>query len=85
MKKEFTIENATEEENQGTQTSAEDNQDEIDPEHIEYLQNQFQDDVVDAIFENIVDYIKEHAVPLCEFMTRDDVEVIIDELQSCES
>jgi hypothetical protein len=54
-------------------------------EHIEFLQNQFQEDTVNYIFENIVDYIRENALYICEFMTRDDIEVIIDELQSCES
>jgi hypothetical protein len=58
--------------------------DEVDPEHLEYLQNQFQD-LVNDIFEQIVDYVKITSLPICEFMTRDDVEVIIDELQSCES
>ena len=86
MNKDFISEdhNTNEEENQSFD-SENANQNEIDPEHIEFLQNQFQDEIVESIFESIVEYIHETAIPMCEFMTKDDVEVIIDELQSCQS
>jgi hypothetical protein len=54
--------------------------DTIDPEYIAYLQNSFQDKVVDDIFVNIVSYVGKTAIPICEYLTRDDIEVIIQEL-----
>jgi hypothetical protein len=87
MNKDFISEehNSNDEENQSGFDSENENQHEMDPEHIEFLQNQFQDEIVDGIFENIVEYIRETAIPLCEFMSKDDIEVIIDELQSCQA
>lgn len=80
------IDNTTTSDEDDIYNSAEDEEtDDTDPEHLQYLQDQFQDDLVNEIFENIVDYIRDSALPLCEFMTTDDVEVVIDELQSCES
>jgi len=79
------IDNITASDEDDVYSSAEDVEtDETDPEHLQYLQEQFQDDLVNEIFENIVDYVRNNALPLCEFMTPDDVEVVIDELQSCE-
>ena len=77
--------NTNEEENQSGLDSENENQNEMDPVHIEFLQNQFQDEIVESIFESIVEYVRETAIPLCEFMTKDDVEVIIDELHSCQA
>lgn len=57
---------------------------EVDPDYEKYLQKSFQDEVVETIFYNITDYVKEHAVNLCEYMTRDDIEVIIEELSGLE-
>lgn len=86
MNKDFISEdnNSNEEESHAGLESEDENQNEMDPEHIEFLQNQFQDEIIESIFENIVEYVRETAVPLCEFMSKDDVEVIIDDLQSCE-
>ena len=49
----------------------------IDSEIEEYLQNDFQDDLVNKIFEDIKNYINDQAVPLCEYLTHDDIEEII--------
>ena len=49
----------------------------IDSEVEEYLQNDFQDDLVNKIFEDIKNYIDDQAVPLCEYLTHDDIEEII--------
>ena len=56
--------------------------DEVDSDHEEYIQNCFQDDIVEIIFNNIVSYIDNQAIPLCEFLTRDDVEDIITTLST---
>jgi hypothetical protein len=54
----------------------------IDPDYEEYLQDSFQDDIVENIFQNIVSYIDSQAIPICEFLTRDDIEDMIDDLQT---
>jgi len=53
---------------------------EIDPAYEQFLQNEFQDEVVDTIFYQIADYIKNQAIPLCEHLTREDIEIIIENL-----
>ena len=53
---------------------------EVDPEYEKYIQNEFQDEVVDTIFYQIADYIKNQAIPICEHLTREDIEVIIENL-----
>jgi hypothetical protein len=62
--------------------STESNEDEyeIDPAYEQFLQNEFQDEVVDTIFYQIADYIKNQAIPLCEHLTREDIEIIIENL-----
>lgn len=52
----------------------------IDPEHLIFKQNSFQDEIVDNIFNNIITYIRETAAPICEYLTREDVELIISEI-----
>jgi hypothetical protein len=79
MKKEFSSENRSDDDN--TEDEIDDNlEDEIDPDYLKYIQNDFQDTIIDEIFYEIAEYIRENAIPLCEFMTRDDIEVLIDSL-----
>ena len=66
-------------ENENEEHDSADEKDDVDPEFLEYLQTSFQDEVVENIFTNIIEYIKTTAVPICEFLTKDDVEVIIQE------
>jgi hypothetical protein len=49
-------------------------------EHEEYLQEDFQDIIVRDIFEEIVDYVRTYALPLCEVLTMEDVEDIINQI-----
>lgn len=44
----------------------------------QYLQDEFQDALVSEIFEDMVNYMREQAVPICEFFERDDVELVIE-------
>lgn len=80
MKKEFSTDTLQQDDPNFEVRHEEKLEDEIDPEYEKYKQNSFQDEVVDIIFEDILQYIKTNALPICEFMTKDDVEVIIDEL-----
>ena len=50
----------------------------IDPQYEEYLQNDFQDAIITDIFSQMVQYIKNQALPICEYITIDDVEYIIE-------
>ena len=52
----------------------------LDPRYVNYLQNSMQDEIIDNIFCGIANYVCENALHLCEFMTKDDVEVVIQEL-----
>lgn len=54
--------------------------DDLDPEYVEYLQNSFQDEIVNDLFEKIKIYVKDNAIPICEYLEREDVEIIIQEL-----
>ena len=54
--------------------------DSIDPDYISYLQTSFQDKVVEDLFEDIVSYIKWTGIPMCEYLTREDIEIIIQDL-----
>lgn len=54
------------------------NLDETASDHEQYLQDCFQDELVDDIFNDIEDYIRDQAIPICEYLTRDSVEEIID-------
>ena len=51
----------------------------IDDEYEQYLQNDFQDALVSEIFNDMVSYIGDQAIPICEFFEIDDVELLIDE------
>ena len=53
---------------------------EIDPAYLEYLQNSFQDEIVCHLFNNIREYVKNCAIPICEYLTQEDIEIIIQEL-----
>ena len=53
---------------------------EIDPAYEQFLQNEFQDEVIDTIFYQIADYVKSQAIPICEHLTREDIEIIIENL-----
>lgn len=52
----------------------------IDPEYLEYLQNSFQDEIVCHLFDKIREYVNNCAIPICEYLTREDIEIIIQEL-----
>lgn len=52
--------------------------DETASDHELYLQNCFQDELVNDIFDDIEDYIRTQAIPICEYLTRDSVEEMID-------
>ena len=52
----------------------------VDPHYENYLQNDFQDTVVENIFTGMAEYVDTMAVSLCEYITRDDIEDIIDTL-----
>uniref|UniRef100_A0A6C0KSH1 Uncharacterized protein n=1 Tax=viral metagenome TaxID=1070528 RepID=A0A6C0KSH1_9ZZZZ len=52
----------------------------IDPEYLIYLQNSFQDDIIDSLFEQIKNYVKDTGIPFCEYLTKEDIEIIIQEL-----
>ena len=54
--------------------------DEIDPDYEYYLQNEFQDSVISDIFSEIVEYISNQAIPICEHLTLEDVEIIIENI-----
>ena len=43
------------------------------------LQTDFQDEIISTIFNDIIGYIGEHALPICEYVTCDDVECIIED------
>lgn len=53
---------------------------EIDPDYENYLQNSFQDEIVMSIFNDIAEYIKDQAIPICEHITLEDVEIIIENI-----
>lgn len=63
-------------------TYTEDCKYEMDTGYDAYLQDTFQDEIVSDIYENLVVYIRDHALPMCEYINRDDVENIIDQLQT---
>ena len=54
--------------------------DEIDPEYEKYLQNDFQDKIVENIFNDIVEYINTQAIPICEYLSLEEVENIIENI-----
>ena len=60
--------------------SSENEQEELDPSYLLYLQNSFQDEIIQTLFLRISEYIKDTAVPICEHLTREDLEIIIQEL-----
>ena len=53
---------------------------EIDPDYENYLQNSFQDEIVMSIFNDIAEYIKDQAIPICEHLTLEDIEIIIENI-----
>lgn len=55
--------------------------DSIDPEYEKYLQDDFQDTIIENIFTRMAEYVDRMAIPLCEYITRDDIEDIIDSLE----
>lgn len=55
--------------------------DSIDPDYEKYLQDDFQDTIIENIFTEIAEYVDRMAIPLCEYITRDDIEDIIDNLE----
>ena len=52
--------------------------DDTDPEYERYLQDDFQDTIIENIFTNMAEYIEMSAISICEYITRDDIEEIID-------
>jgi hypothetical protein len=63
-------------------TSGEENEESycVDPDYVSYLQDSFQDEIVNDIFENILKYIDKTGIPICEYLTRDDIEIIIQDI-----
>jgi hypothetical protein len=55
--------------------------DSLDPHYEKYLQDDFQDTIIENIFTGIAEYVDRMAIPLCEYITRDDIEDIIDALE----
>jgi hypothetical protein len=55
--------------------------DTVDPNYEKYLQDDFQDKIVEDVFLAIARYVDSQAVPICEYLTRDDIEVLINELE----
>jgi len=55
--------------------------DTVDPNYENYLQDDFQDKIVEDAFLAIARYVDSQAVPICEYLTRDDIEVLINELE----
>jgi hypothetical protein len=53
---------------------------EIDPDYENYLQNSFQDEIVMSIFNDVAEYIKDQAIPICEHLTLEDIEIIIENI-----
>ena len=64
--------------NENVNVNENENNNEIDPQYEEYLQNDFQDTIITDIFSQMVQYIKNQALPICEYITIDDVEYIIE-------
>lgn len=52
--------------------------DEISTEYEDYLQADFQETIVRDIFEEMVEYIRFQALPICEHITFDDVNDLIE-------
>ena len=50
---------------------------EVDPKHTQYLQDSFQDEIIENIYEKVSTYIRDQALPLCENIEYDDIEEII--------
>jgi hypothetical protein len=61
-------------------TTNEEEDDGIDPDFTNIMQDIFQDELVDSLFYDIFDYIKENALSICGFLNRDGIEKIIDKL-----
>jgi hypothetical protein len=78
MKKEF--EQVIEDEDDIVEIKDSECTDEIDPQYEKYLQNDFQDKIVENIFDDIVEYIKTQAIPICEYLTIEEVECIIENI-----
>lgn len=57
------------------------NLDEIDSEYENMLQNNFQDEVVSNIFNSIAKYIRDQAISMCEYVTEDDIEQLLNEFE----
>ena len=49
----------------------------VDPEYESYIQNSFQDEIILDIYNNLVSYIRDQALPMCEFIEQEDIEDII--------
>lgn len=52
----------------------------IDPDHEEYLDNEFQNQIIEDIYNEVLEYINFTAAPLCEYLTMEKLEIIIDNL-----
>ena len=55
--------------------------DSIDSSYEKYLQDDFQDSIVENIFTEMAEYVDRMAIPLCEYINREDIEDIIDSLE----
>ncbi len=63
-----------------TSKNQEQDLDALDDEYEEYLQDEFQDALESQIFDDMVMYIGDQAIPICEFFGIDDVELLIEEV-----
>ena len=52
-------------------------EDTVSPDYEEYLQTDLQDNIINEIFEELKSYVKQNALPICEFFEHEDVEDII--------
>lgn len=57
-------------------------EDEKDPEYTNMLQDIFQDELIDSLFQEFSSYIQREALPICAFLNRDGIEKIIDSLST---
>lgn len=56
-------------------------QDGIDPDYEQYLQDDFQDTIIENLFKGIALYVNTHAINICEYLTRDDIEILLNDIE----
>lgn len=58
------------------------NDDELDPDYLIYMQDEFQNELIELLFYDICEYIEETKARICGFLTRDKIEEILNALTS---